>query len=470
MPRIWLALLLLGVAGLAWSQSSVAELLDAARTAAREARATYEIHTPDQPRWRDALELARRARTLAPDNLEVVRFLALTYSEVNWYARAFEVWTEYLEAGGTLEARPGDEGPRPADAFAEAGNQLGYARYQAGNLAAAVGYYQAVLRHVPEDPEALYWLGRLNLELDEEEAARGYFERLLAVEPDHDTAGYYLTLIDERERVGEAASQAYREGLSAYEENRLSQAFEAFVRAVRINGSFADAASWAGRTALELGRPGTAADYWELVLELQPSDSAARYFLEVARTQALWGVAAGRAFVEGQAAYARGDVEVAAEAFVRALEANPQMVDAWVWAARANQEAGDPEAAVRYWQGVLERRPNDQQALYFLEVARQQIEFGTQAGLAFAQAVRHYQLAELDEAESGFRLAVEENPEFATAWGWLGRLYFTRGDFPQAAEAYGRAAQLEPDNGDYAFFAQEAALLAEEQAGAGGGG
>ena len=99
MPRIWLALLLLGVAGLAWSQSSVAELLDEARAAARDARATYDIHTPDQPRWRDALELTRRARTLAPENLEVLRLLALTYSEVNWYVRAFEVWTEYLEAG-----------------------------------------------------------------------------------------------------------------------------------------------------------------------------------------------------------------------------------------------------------------------------------------------------------------------------------------------------------------------------------
>ncbi|MEX2535436.1 MAG: tetratricopeptide repeat protein [Trueperaceae bacterium] len=462
MPRAWLALLLLGVAGFAWSQQDPSALLDEARAAAREARVTYEVDTPDQRLWRQALELAGQAERLDPTNLEIKRFLALTHSEVNWYVRAHELWLEYLDAGGTLAPQPQDEGLSAASAFAEAGNQLGFARYASGNTAAAVGYYQTVLRHVPDDPEALYWLGRLNLELGQGEAARGYFERLLAEEPEHQTAGFYLALVDERERVGAEASRAYREGLSAYEENRLAEAHDSFARAVRINGDFADAAAWAGRTALELARPVAAADYWELALQLRPNDDRARYFLEVSNTQALWGVAAGQAFFQGQAAYSQGDIEAAAQAFARAVEANPLMVDAWVWAARASQESGVPEDAVYYWQGVLERRPNSEQASYFLEVARQQIEFGTEAGLAFAQAVRHYQLAEFDEAESGFRRAVEENPQFSTAWGWLGRLYFTRANYEEAAEAYGRAYQLEPSNDDYGFFAEEAERLAVE--------
>ena len=470
MPRAWLALLLLSIAGVSLAQSSVQELLTQARASAREARATYDIHTPDRRFWAQALDFTQRALRLQPDNLEAQRLLATTYSEVNWYVRAFEVWTEYLEAGGTLQPAATDEGPPPAQAYAEAGNQLGYSRYRSGNLAAAVGYYQAVLRHVPENAEALYWLGRLNLELDETEAARGYFQRLLEVEPGHETASYYLTLIEERARVGEEASRAYRDGLAAYEEDRPVDAHEAFARAVRINGNFADAAAWAGRTALELGKPTAAADYWQQVLDLRPGDAAAQYFLEVAHTQALWGVEAGRAFMEGQAAYARGDSAAAAASFEQALEANPQMTEAWVWAARASQESGDPQAAVRYWQEVLERRPHDDSARYFLEVARQQIEFGSEAGVAFADAVRHYQLAEFEEAESGFREAVEANPQFATAWGWLGRLYFTRGEYRQAAEAYGRAAQLEPGNGDYGFFAEEAARLAQEQGNFGGGG
>ncbi|HEX7004237.1 MAG TPA: tetratricopeptide repeat protein [Trueperaceae bacterium] len=470
MPRVWLALLLFGVAGIAWSQSSVQELLTEARASAREARATYDIHTPDRRFWARALDLTRRALVLEPNNLEAQRLLATTYSEVNWYVRAFEAWNRYLQAGGTLEPQPDDEGPPPAQAFAEAGNQLGYSRYRSGNLAAALGYYQAVIREVPENAEALYWLGRINLELDQPEAARSYFERLLAIDPGHDTASYYLTLISERERVGEAASRAYREGLSAYEEERVLDAFESFARAVRLNDTFVDAASWAGRTALELGRPATAADYWERVLELRPGDAAAKYFLDVAHMQALWGVEAGRAFMEGQTAYARGDAAAAAQAFERAIEANPQMTEAWVWAARASQASGDPEAAVRYWQEVLERRPADEEASYFLEVARQQIEFGSEAGIAFADAVRHYQMAQFEEAESGFRRAVEANPQFATAWGWLGRLYFTRGEYRQAAEAYGRASELEPGNGDYAFFAEEAARLAQEQGAVGGDG
>jgi tetratricopeptide (TPR) repeat protein len=462
MRRELLALLLFGVSSITWSQPEPAELLELARSAAREARATYRIHTPDQRLWGEALELARRARRLAPDDLEIARFLARTYSQVHWHVRAFEAWLDYLAEGGDLEPRPAEQGPPPAEAFAEAGNQLGFARYTAGNQAAALGYYQTVLRHVPDHPETLYWLGRINLELDQTEAARGYFERLLAEQPEHQTAAYYLALIDERERVGEAASQAYRDGLSAYEEGRLAEAHDLFARAVAANDEFVDAAVWAGRTALELGRPGAAAGYWERVVSRRPRDAGARYFLELARAQAEWGVEAGRAFYAGLAAYEAGDLAKAAAAFERATAANPDMVEAWVWAARANQEQGDAEDAVEFWRGALERRPDDERARYFLELARQQVEFGPEAGLAFMEAVRHYQLAEFDQAEAGFRRAVEASPDFAAAWGWLGRLYFTRADYARAAKAYARAHELEPGNDDYAFFAEEAARLAEE--------
>jgi tetratricopeptide (TPR) repeat protein len=475
MPFIRPALLLLGVACLAWAalqpvplfgavalaQSETATLLEQSRAAAAQARSAYTIHTPDQPLWAEALRLAQQARRLAPEDLEVSRHLALTYSEVRWYSRALDSWTLYLEAGGELEPGEGEAGPHPRDAFAEAGNQLGFSRYSAGNTAAAVGFYQTVLRHVPSNTEALYWLGRINLELGEVEAARGYFDRLLAEDPEHRTAGYFLTLISERELVGAAASDAYREGLSAYEEERLAEAHDAFARALAANPAFANAAVWAGRTALELGRPSTAVRFWEQAARLRPDDGA-RYFLEVARTQALWGVEAGRAFFAGQAAYEVGDLATAAEEFVSALEANPAMVDAWVWAARSTQELGEPAEALYYWQGALELRPDDERARYFMELARQQMAYGPEAGQAFMEGVRHYQLAEFEQAEAGFQTAVAENPGFAAAWAWLGRLYFTRADYDLAAEAYGRAAELQPDNEDYAFFAEEAARLAGE--------
>jgi tetratricopeptide (TPR) repeat protein len=475
MPFIRPALLLLGTC-LAWAalqtvpllgaaalaQPETATLLEQSRAAAAQARSAYTIHTPDQPLWAEALRLARQAKRLAPGDLEVSRHLALTYSEVRWYSRALDSWLEYLEAGGELEPGEGEAGPHPRDAFAEAGNQLGFARYSAGNIAAAVGFYQTVLRQVPSSAEALYWLGRINLELGEVEAASGYFDRLLAEDPEHRTASYFLTLISERERVGAAASDAYREGLSAYEEERLPQAHDAFARALAANPAFADAAVWAGRTALELGRPSTAVRFWEQATRLRPDDGGADYFLEVARTQALWGVEAGRAFFAGQAAYELGDLATAAEEFVTALEANPAMVDAWVWAARSRQEMGEPAEAHYYWQGALERRPDDERARYFMELARQQMEYGPDAGQAFMEAVRHYQLAEFEQAEAGFQTAVAENPGFAAAWAWLGRLYFTRADYHSAAEAYGRAAELRPDNEDYAFFAEESARLAGE--------
>lgn len=447
---------------MAVAQSSVPQLLEQARAAASEARVTYEVHTPDGRLWREALELGEQARRLEPQNLDVLRFLALTYSEVNWHVRAHQLWNDYLEAGGNLKPLPGEGGLDPAQAYAKVGQALGFSRYLAGSLQAAADYYLSVLRQLPGDQESLYWLGRINLELGEEEAARRYFSELLERDPEHRTAGFYLSLIAERESVGEEASRAYREGLSAYEEGRLADAHEHFARALANNRDFADAAVWAGRTALELEQPTVAQGFWERVVQLRPGDAGARYFLEVAQAQARWGVEAGRAYFQGQAAYQRGDLSAAAAAFERAVAANPRMVDAWVWAARAHQERGSPAAAIQYWQGVLERQPEDERARYFLDVARRQLQYGAEAGAAFSEAVRHYQLAQFDEAEASFRRAVNENPGFASAWGWLGRLYFTRGQYSEAARAYSRAAELEPENEDYAFFAEEAALLAGE--------
>lgn len=467
-----LPILLLVVAGFAWlqvqsrtqAQDDPAALLSRARQAASEARETYEVHISDRPLWSEAIRLANRAQALAPDDLDVLRFRALIHTEVRWFSRAYSIWLEYLEAGGELSATPQeqDEGLSPAEAFAEAGNQLGYARYSAGNHAAALGYYETVLRELPENEEALYWLGLINLQLDEEEAARSYFERLVDANPDHQTARDYLTIIAEREQVGDAASQAYRDGLSAYEEGRTIDAYERFQEALSHNANFTDAAVWAGRTALELENPQAAVDYWSQVVEARPEDSAARYFLDVARTQAEYGVIAGRAFQDGQSAYEQGDLEAAAEAFGTAVETNPTMTEAWEWAARTRQELGEPELAEYYWEGVLERRPGDETVRYYLDLARQQSQFGVEAGRAFAEAVQHYQMAEFDEAEEQFQRAVELNPELAAAWGWLGRLYFTRGNYQQAAEAYGRAHELAPSNDDYAFFAQEAELLTGE--------
>ena len=434
-------------------------LLGEARAAAESARETYagSIFNIDQPLWRSALDLGRQALQQAPDDPEITLFLAQTYGDVSWYVRAWAQWQAYLALGGTLSLEDDS-----AAQFAEAGTELGFARYEVGDLAGALPFYEEVNRSLPNNVEALSWLGRIHFELGEPQQALPYWQRLTELEPDNSGFAYYQNLTEEQIRVGPEASGAFQRGLQAYDAGNLEDALNAFETSLSANNSFTQAYVWAARTSQELELPAKAAAYWEQVLELDPDDARARYFAQLAREQEEWGVDAVNAFNEGRQLYEQDDLAGAAERFDYAALTNPRYKDALVWAARSYQELGRANRAIAAWQRVLELDPDDNRARYFLRQAEQQRTYGEEAGQAFAQGVSAFELADFAEAVTNFEEAVAANPDFTEAWGWLGRTYFSQGSYTEAADAYGRAAELEPDNDDYRFFADEAAALAEE--------
>lgn len=452
--------LLAAAPALAQRPPEVGALLDAAREAAALGRASAVTPHPDGLGWRDAIRLGEAARERAPGDPELLRFLAVTYSDVGWHVRAWNAWRAFLDGGGELSAAPGPGERSDIERFADVAVELGYARYEAGRPEAALPFFEALLAHAPEHPEALTWLGRIHLEAGRPDEALPYWRRLAALRPDDANAAYHLAMTEEALAVGVEASRAYRAGIAAYEAGRLEEAHARFGEALAANPAFADAQVWRARTALELGRAEEAVRAWRRALELRPNDERAAYFLELAEAQRRWGVEAGRAYYEGQAAYEEGDVAAAAESFARAAAAAPNFVDAWVWAARSHQEAGRYAEAIRFWQGVLARAPEDDRARYFLTVAQQQLEHGPVAGAAYAAALRAYELGDAAGAEERLGVAVEEAPEFLEAWSLLGRIRFSRGAYAEAADAYARAAELAPNDDDLAFFAAEARRLA----------
>lgn len=454
------ALALLASLALAQRPPEADALLSQAREAAARGRATERLATPDAPGWREAIRLGEEARALAPRDPELLRFLAVTYSDVGWFVRAWAAWTAWLEEGGTLSAEPGPGTRSDLERYADAAVELGFARYEADRPEAALPFFEALLGHLPDHPEALTWVGRIHLEAGRPERALPYWQRLAELRPDDPNVAFHLALAEEELAAGPDASRAYRAGIAAYEAGRLEDAFARFGEAVGHNAAFADAQVWRARTALELGRPETAAREWRRVLELRPDDERAAYFLELAEAQARWGVVAAGAFYQGQAAYEVGDVSTAAEHFARAADAAPAYLDAWVWAARTHQEAGRFGEAVRYWRGVLERDPEDARARWFLTLSEQQLEHGRRAGAAYAEAQRRYDLGDVTGAEEKLGEAVTVAPAFVEAWSLLGRIRFLRGAYAEAASAYERAAELAPDDPDLAFFAAEARRLA----------
>ena len=429
-------------------------LLEQAQAAAEAAREGSLAPSPDQAGWRDAIRLGEAARDQAPEDLLVLRFLAETYSTVAWDSRAWEAWSAYLDAGGELDEAA-------LTALSEAGRKLGYARFAAGELGGAAEVFERVLELDSQNVEAVTWLGRIALEQGESGAAERYWERVLELKPGDQAARYYLAQSREQLTYGADATSAFNEGLAAYNEGRTAAALGAFSRAAEANPEFEQAAARAGRTALELGRPGAARRFLNMLLARNPEDQQAAYLLTLADAQEAWGPAAGSAFYAGQELYNQGRVAEAAERFIEASDANPEYPEAATWAARSLQESGQAERAVPYWERVVALEPEDDTARYFLGAAQAQKDIGAEAVSAFNEGVKAYGEADLSAARAAFETATEREPTYAEAWGWLGRLAFEGGRYAEARAAYERALELEPGNASFRFFEAEAARLGQ---------
>lgn len=475
-PSAWraiVALLLLvslAATALTWAQTlpDDAPLPEAARSvmlrgveAAERGLADPTPPHPDHPQWRAVLEAGREAVEIS-DHAVTQRFLARAYALSGWSVRALERFDALVADGHPLDASERFLAPTidTLTLYARAAADMGFARYQAGDLAGAERVYARWHALDPDAVEALRWLGRLALEAGAPEAALPYWQRLVALRPEDDAARYQLRETERELAFGPSAAAAFRDGITAYEAGDVAAAFEAFSAAVAANEAFVDAAVWAGRSALELRRPEAAERYWSVVVQARPDDGGARYFLRLAADQRAYGVAAGEAFHTGLAHYERGELEAARAAFEAATRANDAYAQAWVWLARSSQESGAYQAAVEAWERVVALDPSDDRARYFATLARQQQGVSPAAGQLFADAVGAYEAAEFARAAELFQEVVVIDPDSATAWGWLGRIAFAERRFADAAEAYGRALALDPSDDDLAFFAREAARLA----------
>lgn len=423
---------------------------DAFSQAVSAAQASGQQPHPDRPLWREAIMLGEQAREAQPDDPAVILQLAALYSEVDWHIRAYTAWLDYAELTG--------EAPDP-EAFAEAAHQLGFARYSAGDIGGALGYYRNLAEWQPDNAEAGYWLGRLLLEQGEDLAAEEAFAQLLGMPAATDLPASQLRLARQVRDYGAAAGRSFSLGLGLYDQGDAVRALEQFEAAFTANRSFTEAAVWAGRTALELGQSELAAGYWAWAVELDPADERSRFFLSLARREAQWGSEATAEFDAGQAAYGEGNLEEALVRFEAAVSLSPDYADAVSWSARVAQELGRFGLAADYWRQVLRLDPDDEGARYFLNLAEQRIAFGPEVSEAFLRGVGHYQQADFAAAEAEFLLVTEESPEFAPAWGYLGQIYFSQGRYAPAAEAYETARSLEPGNEEYTFFAMEARRL-----------
>ena len=253
-------------------------VLDEARAVTAEARSTYETYHPDQPLFREAIRLSRRAVNLDPERAETLRFLAEVYGVTGFYGPAFGIWQRYARAGGPLDgaARAG---------LASSGTQVGYARYTQGDLTGALAAYRTVTRLEPANVRAQRWSGRILLEQEDPRAALPFWRRVLALRPDDAGASYFVALSEAGVRHGLGAAQAFYGGVADYEAGRRRAARAKFVRATNLAPTYAEAWGYRGRLAFEAEDFAAAATAYERAGGLAPKNETYRYFLQQARTR-----------------------------------------------------------------------------------------------------------------------------------------------------------------------------------------
>lgn len=157
----------------------------------------------------------------------------------------------------------------------------------------------------------------------------------------------------------------------------------------------------------------------------------------------------------GYISYSQGDFEQALAYYRQIIDYVPDYLDAYVWVGRILIETRRPAQAIPYWQEVVNRDPGDRRAAYFLELARDQAQWGIDAVNAFREGVSAYEAGNLSLARERFARASAANPEYAAAWAWLGRVAFETGNYRDAATFYNNARQLEPTNETYQYFYRE---------------
>jgi tetratricopeptide (TPR) repeat protein len=259
-----------------------------------------------------------------------------------------------------------------------------------GDKDGAIGVYREMLRQAPDDHSTLVALAEAQINDEDVEGAIETLERIEASYP-------------------KDLESVKRLGFLLYEQHRFADSVKRFERVQASAPREYEVAFFAGVALHRLNRDEDAVRAFERV------ESHHEYYAE-ARTQ----IAAIR---ERRGRYAEALAEIE-----RALASEPSR-ELELYSAQLRSKSGDFEGAVAYLEGLRASNPDDDELLYNL-------------GVVYGEKDRD------DEALRFMKLALEKNPDNADALNFIGYSWAEHGENLEQAEQYiTRAMELRPDNG-----------------------
>jgi tetratricopeptide (TPR) repeat protein len=148
-------------------------------------------YAAEEHRWKDSVELLKRADAVKPNNPAVLMKLAVEYMQIG-----------ELERARVASKRLYDLEPENPDA-----------QYVYGRILQETQRFQEILDPLarkmvaqrPNDPHALFLLGMVDYDEGNEAESRREFNRSLQLDPKNNDTRYYLAMLDERQGNFDAA-------------------------------------------------------------------------------------------------------------------------------------------------------------------------------------------------------------------------------------------------------------------------
>jgi tetratricopeptide (TPR) repeat protein len=147
----------------------------------------------------------------------------------------------------------------------------------------------------------------------------------------------------------------------------------------------------------------------------------------------------------GYAAYQREDYDNCILYLQKAVEVDPEMTEAYYWLARVFYEEGRLDDSLSSWQKVLDIDPYYPRAQYFYTKVENSIKYGKEAYSHYEAGYNLYEQRLFEEAIYEYRQAVRYNSDFSSAYYWLGRIYYERGNYREAVSNWKEVLRLEPE-------------------------
>ncbi len=166
------------------------------------------------------------------------------------------------------------------------------------------------------------------------------------------------------------AQTMFDQGYNLYQAGRYNDAIQFFIEATTTKPNFTKAWYWLARTYQENNMVDEAIWAWKKVLQLEPDNAQAQYFLNKMQNWKLYGKEAWETYEQAQNAYLQGQYVPAIQLFETVIRENPNFDAAYYWLGISQLKNGDYAAAVRSLEKYLTMKPQDKNAQYWLNQAK----------------------------------------------------------------------------------------------------